>query len=74
MATVATANRPANDEIISGYLDGHDLNNPEPSDNRSHSYRHGFAVARHEKLHNEPLDCADALREKADAAMDRDCQ
>lgn len=39
----------ANDEMIEGYMDGLDLNSPEPSANRSHSYRHGFANGRDDK-------------------------
>ncbi len=41
--------RPANDEMIQGYRDGLDPNNPEPSANRSHSYRHGFANGRDDR-------------------------
>jgi hypothetical protein len=41
--------RPANDEMIEGYRDGFDLTAPEPSANRSNSYRHGFFVARIDK-------------------------
>lgn len=37
------------DEMMQGYLDGFDPSNPEPSDNRSHSYRHGFANGRADK-------------------------
>lgn len=40
------AERPANDEMVRGYLDGFDINSPEPSENRSHSYRHGFKAGR----------------------------
>ena len=40
---------PANAEMVEGYMDGYDLNEPEPSANRSHSYRHGFEVGRAEK-------------------------
>jgi hypothetical protein len=32
----------ANDEMVQGFLDGYDLTAPEPSANRSASYRHGF--------------------------------
>jgi hypothetical protein len=38
--------KPANEEMVQGYMDGYDLNAPEPSANRSYSYRHGFAVGR----------------------------
>jgi hypothetical protein len=40
---------PANSEMIEGYMDGLDLSSPEPSDNRSHSYRHGFANGRDDR-------------------------
>ena len=35
-----------NSEMIQGFLDGAVMDNPEPSENRSHSYRHGFRAAR----------------------------
>jgi hypothetical protein len=63
--------RPANDEMVQGYLDGFDLNNPEPSENRSHSYRHGFANARDDRA-GMPRASAQTLREMADRAMDLD--
>lgn len=37
-----------NDDMAQGYLDGRDPNAPEPSANRSASYRHGFMVGRNE--------------------------
>lgn len=39
----------ANDEMVEGYKDGLDLECPEPSANRSHSYRHGFARGRDDR-------------------------
>lgn len=44
-----TERSPANDEMIEGYLDGFDLDAPDPSANRSRSYRHGFANGRADK-------------------------
>jgi hypothetical protein len=41
-----TTRRPANAEMVEGCLDGRDPSNPEPSDNRSRSYRHGFRSGR----------------------------
>ncbi len=41
---------PPNDDMIDGYMDGRDLDNPEPCGNRSHSYRHGFLVGRNDSL------------------------
>lgn len=40
---------PANAEMVQGFMDGYDLSNPEPSKNRSHSYRHGFRSGRADK-------------------------
>ena len=34
------------DEMVEGYLDGRNPNNPEPSANRSRAYRHGFQSGR----------------------------
>ncbi len=42
---------PANDEMVQGYLDGMDTDAPEPSANRSESYRHGFANGRADRAH-----------------------
>jgi hypothetical protein len=36
-------------EMVDGYRDGHDLDAPEPSQNRSRSYRHGFANGRDDR-------------------------
>lgn len=44
-----TKTTPANAEMIEGFMDGYDLSNPEPSENRSHSYRHGFRSGRADK-------------------------
>lgn len=33
-------------EMVAGYLDGLDLDMPDPSENRSASYRHGFRSGR----------------------------
>jgi hypothetical protein len=63
--------RPANDEMIQGYMDGYDLNAPEPSANRSESYRHGFTVGRAEKT-NKKLPNVETLRAAADVAMAKD--
>jgi len=37
------------DEMLQGYRDGLDPDSPEPSANRSHSYRHGFANGRDDR-------------------------
>lgn len=36
----------SDDEMLEGYRDGRNPESPEPSANRSHSYRHGFANGR----------------------------
>lgn len=65
--------RPANDDMIEGFRDGYDLSAPEPSANRSASYRHGFMVGRLDKT---PSDwgkyAANELRRMADEAMEAD--
>lgn len=64
--------RPANDEMIEGFRDGYDLSIPEPGENRSHSYRHGFMCGRIDKGEIGFFGTADDLRKAADAAMRRD--
>lgn len=44
-----TDTTPANKEMVEGFVDGYDLSNPEPSGNRSRSYRHGFRSGRADK-------------------------
>ena len=39
----------ANEEMIDGYRDGFDMDCPEPSGNRSASYRHGFLNGRDDR-------------------------
>ena len=57
--------------LSEGYRDGHDLETPEPSDNRSACYRHSFWIGRKEKL-NGYAGRADVLRQAADAAVAED--
>jgi hypothetical protein len=64
-------NRPANDEMVKGYLDGFDLTTPPPSMNRSASYRHGWLNGRDDRA-GKPRDSADNLRRLADEAMTAD--
>jgi len=74
MPTLETqTTRPANTEMIEGFRDGYDLSCPEPSDNRSHSYRHGFANGRDDRT-GKPRAAAYVLRAMADAAMLADQQ
>jgi hypothetical protein len=59
--------------MVQGFMDGYDLTAPEPSANRSASYRHGFMVGRIDKT---PADwckhSAAELERMADAAMNAD--
>ena len=64
-------NRPANDDMVEGYRDGLDPSTPEPSANRSHSYRHGFANGRDDRAGKPRASYAELLR-MADQAMDLD--
>ena len=67
--------KQANDEMLQGFLDGYDLNAPEPSANRSASYRHGFMVGRIDKTPEIwGKRSADELRRMADEAMKADEQ
>lgn len=59
---------PASDEMVSGYLDGLKPDSPEPSGNRSFSYRHGFANGRDDRAGN-PRASAQSLRRMAEEAM-----
>lgn len=70
-ATDQMTGRPANDEMLDGYRDGLDPSSPEPSANRSDSYRHGFANGR-DDLARRPRAAAADLRRDADAAMEAD--
>ena len=45
-----TDRKPANADMIEGYMDGYNLDAPEPSGNRSEGYRHSFYIGRAEKL------------------------
>jgi len=63
--------RPANDEMIQGYRDGLDPDSPEPSANRSSSYRHGFANGRDDRR-GQPRASYSELERLADEAMLRD--
>lgn len=63
-----TAERRFLDEMVEGYLDGRRAENPEPSANRSASYRHGFANGRDDLAHSPRLP-ANVLRLLADQAI-----
>jgi len=71
----ADADRPPEelflDQMVEGYLDGRNPDNPEPSANRSASYRHGFATGRDDLAHSPRLP-ANVLRLLADQAIRED--
>ncbi len=62
------------DEMVEGYRDGFDLSNPEPSANRSRSYRHGFANGRGDQSGKGRGLSYDELNRLADEAMTLDAQ
>ena len=57
-------------DFMEGYLDGGDLEAPEPSANRSHAYRHSFAVRRAEVM-KRPIP-AETSRKAAVVALIKD--
>jgi hypothetical protein len=67
------AGKRANSDMIEGFRDGYDLTAPDPSANRSASYRHGFMVGRLDKT---PSDWSKythhELSRMADKAMEAD--
>ena len=72
MVTDMADDKPANEEMVQGYMDGYDLNAPPPSANRSYSYRHGFMVGRAEKDGGKPAGDYETLLTAAQAAMNAD--
>lgn len=67
-AHVMKAQEPANPDMVEGYMDGYDLSAPEPSENRSESYRHSFYIGRAEKL-GLPMLSYNELKAHAKAAI-----
>jgi len=61
-----------NEQMIEGYRDGGDPDSPEPSDNRSHSYRHGFAVRRADRTSRPAFGGVGAARKQAAIAESKD--
>lgn len=59
------------DDMMVGYMDGLRPDTPEPSGNRSASYRHGFANGRDDRS-SKPRASADNLRAQAKEARDHD--
>jgi hypothetical protein len=62
---------PAPPDMVEGYKDGLNPDSPPPSDNRSHSYRHGFANGR-DDLAKQPRALAATLRTLAQEAIAKD--
>jgi hypothetical protein len=63
--------RPANDDMVEGYMDGFRddrLEYPDSLSNRSRSYRHGWLNGRDDRV-GEPRLAAKTIRELADIAM-----
>lgn len=58
--------------MIAGYMDGFDLSTPEPSENRSASYRHGFKNGRSDKTGKPWCGNIETIGLLADAAMAED--
>jgi hypothetical protein len=61
----------ADDEYVEGYRDGRDPDAPEPSVNRSHRYRHSFAIGRAE-IANRPIPYQEAIAAAEEAAIKDD--
>jgi len=59
------------EDMIAGYRDGYDRDAPEPSANRSASYRHGFANGR-DDINGVPRAPAVTLRQLAEEALQSD--
>jgi hypothetical protein len=64
--------KEAEDEMVLGFMDGYDRNAPQPSENRSRSYRHGFANGRRDIGMLEDGMCAAELREMAEECIGMD--
>lgn len=58
----------AEDEMVLGFLEGYDINEPEPGPNRSKAYRHGFANGRDDIL-NSPRADATTLQRVAEEIL-----
>ena len=61
----------AMDDMVAGYRDGLDLTSPEPSGNRSNSYRHGWLNGRDDK-NNSPRAHPAVILLQADSAISAD--
>lgn len=72
MTTLLRGRDEANFEMVEGYRDGGDLDIPEPSANRTHSYRHSFAIRRAEVIRGGTGKSPDQLRAEGDEAIRKD--
>lgn len=61
----------AEQEMVDGYMDGRKSDSPEPSSNRSRSYRHGFQSGRDDLAGMPSAPYAERLR-MADEALAED--
>lgn len=59
----------ADDEVFAGYCDGLDPDSPEPSDNRTPAYRHGWRNGRDDRA-GLPRATASTLRKEAAQAKE----
>lgn len=59
-------------DIVEGYRDGLDLNNPEPGPNRSACYRFGFANARDDRRGRPRFRSPQEAEELYEAAIKED--
>ena len=60
------------DEMAEGYRDGYDLDSPEPSANRTASYRHGFECGRSDRAGKPAFGSAAEARRLASIAENTD--
>lgn len=70
--TQPTERERADEEMFDGYLDGLDMENPEPSANRSYSYRHGFLNGRADRTGEPRFPSAEVARIFAKQAKEMD--
>jgi hypothetical protein len=64
--------KEAEGEMVQGFMDGYDRDAPEPSENRSRSYRHGFANGRRDIGMLDDGLCAAELRDLAEGCIAED--
>lgn len=62
----------AEEDMTQGYMDGMDLSSPEPSGNRSRSYRHGFLNGRADRAGKIAWGSLQQARDAAAACISAD--